>query len=1023
MNILYGMSVFALCANFYYGANGQATCSLSYDDETELQSSYWEFGLVLPDISDVTEPGTILLNMTATSITRISSIQITSASKSTFMQPTLVDNRFVLTLTDSFTNYEQLEIAPSIRITVTFVCTTDNRLLEINQPITDTNNHYPEFQGTPYIYELPMPFPANFPIELFGDISARDIDLTNGNISFTLNSSDPVADGFSAYWLSQDASDTKLHFAELLTTTLLRLTGKITFDIFATDIGTPPLTSKTSITIGVDEANSTPNSPIFAHPVYITDQSNLTIEEAKGIVLSFDQGDISLSQGAASTVIFDITDNIGSNENNFLLTMSEDYESVTVTLQNVSEEFLAQKFSILTLTATRSGASDPGVTILHVTLPGILSDIPCPEECSTPADCPEVATEVTPSLPECVCNETTPAPLPTTATLLFPSNIYRFDKESTYTGILMKQTAVATNAEGTILYDVVIDDAGLASKITIDTITAEVQVTAAISPATYTFQITAKIEELELSTATTVVLVISTLTDCNGESVFDYALRIIELDEESPHENIIPIDDNGCEYTIYSQTPNEDLFSISGNHLNAVAIDREASYFSETSIAQVRVVIDASCLNENTTDFKTTIPNRSTKNAILTENIQYIRTRTTLIVIINDINDNAPVWSSETPSCIAFPGHALAQIINVPYVYEFSATDADIGDNGIVTYTLRMANDPADIFYIQSESGTLYIQKGVYVRNDLTFTVIATDGKHETPKDITMRMLEATNVVVLFVDGGVLEDTNAIVNEIGTNTGLEVRSIGSAVVSASDAPNATVGDPPHLHSIFITREAKRDVRPNTLLRLVLYGLEDNILLDSKTLLSSLEHASLNWTVADAATFEAIVNSKIEDYPMEVNTRGYWAAIIVLSVVLILFIIVSIVVYVLFCRPPKATSVESDVTYEYFENRNSNGSNENNPPKTITLADAHERSESTDSANAAWIDKQKIPSSVENLDSNYGRKSFSVLKDSNDDDFFNISRTQSMSDLGASENSKRKSVAFKNTVEEIEVDRL
>lgn len=79
-----------------------------------------------------------------------------------------------------------------------------------------------------------MPFPSGFSVQLFGAISARDIDLTNTNISFTLNSSDANSAGFSASWLSQDTSDTKLHYAQLLTTALLDIENDVNFNLYAT---------------------------------------------------------------------------------------------------------------------------------------------------------------------------------------------------------------------------------------------------------------------------------------------------------------------------------------------------------------------------------------------------------------------------------------------------------------------------------------------------------------------------------------------------------------------------------------------------------------------------------------------------------------------------------------------------------------------------------------------------------------------------------------------------------------------
>lgn len=97
----------------------------------------------------------------------------------------------------------------------------------------------------------------------------------------------------------------------------------------------------------------------------------------------------------------------------------------------------------------------------------------------------------------------------------------------------------------------------LASRVIIDAYTAQLEVTATISPAVYTFQITAAIEDLSLSASASVVLVVSTQTNCSGEVVFGYALQVIELEEESAHENVLPLDDNGCNYTIYSQTPSQ----------------------------------------------------------------------------------------------------------------------------------------------------------------------------------------------------------------------------------------------------------------------------------------------------------------------------------------------------------------------------------------------------------------------------------------------------------------------------------
>lgn len=101
-------------------------------------------------------------------------------------------------------------------------------------PIIDTNNHDPIFIDAPYIYKLSMPFPKGIPINLLGKISARDIDLTNEKILFSLDSNDDKSNGLKVEWSSTDTIDKKLHYATLITTSIINLNGDVTFNIFAT---------------------------------------------------------------------------------------------------------------------------------------------------------------------------------------------------------------------------------------------------------------------------------------------------------------------------------------------------------------------------------------------------------------------------------------------------------------------------------------------------------------------------------------------------------------------------------------------------------------------------------------------------------------------------------------------------------------------------------------------------------------------------------------------------------------------
>lgn len=108
---------------------------------------------------------------------------------------------------------------------------------------------------------------------------------------------------------------------------------------------------------------------------------------------------------------------------------------------------------------------------------------------------------------------------------------------------------------------------------------------------------------------------------------------------------------------------------------------------------------------------------------------------------------------------------------------------------------------------------------GAYVEDGSELTLIAGDGSFETSTSLTVRKLESTNVMVLFITGGVLEDVDDIVDQLSTSTGYWIGSLGSAVVSASDISTS--------ESVkSVSRRATRSSDANTLLRVVMYALSD-----------------------------------------------------------------------------------------------------------------------------------------------------------------------------------------------------
>lgn len=321
-----------------------------------------EYGFTLPIIQDIEKPGKVLLMAEAHNVTEIIDVSWINTRK--YMEPVLNDTStgryLLLKLTDEFTDYEENEFSKTTSITVTFSCVAGTRKIEFLQPIEDTNNHSPVFDNAPYIYELPMPFPKNFALDKFAPISARDIDFTNTMITFNL---DPSITGFSVSWLSSDSTDRKRHYATLVTTAIINRADDLTFNLYATDMGVPPRTSNTTVTIKVDRENSILR---FTRPLYIANLTTLTSEEADGKVIPF--GEVGLEIGADETVEYRFQDELSDYKNNFQLITNTDHSAVTFRLTKPSEKMFRESFILLSLMANKSGAVE--TTILHISLPG-----------------------------------------------------------------------------------------------------------------------------------------------------------------------------------------------------------------------------------------------------------------------------------------------------------------------------------------------------------------------------------------------------------------------------------------------------------------------------------------------------------------------------------------------------------------------------------------------------------------------------------------------------------------------------
>lgn len=111
---------------------------------------------------------------------------------------------------------------------------------------------------------------------------------------------------------------------------------------------------------------------------------------------------------------------------------------------------------------------------------------------------------------------------------------------------------------------------------------------------------------------------------------------------------------------------------MTDNFLSSRKIDRESPFFSNMSIAQVRLVVEATCTG--TSFVYQERAKRETKYNVILEDIPFTRSKMHIVAIITDINDNPPIWDKKIWKVIGYPTKELCKFIVLPRVHRLSVS-------------------------------------------------------------------------------------------------------------------------------------------------------------------------------------------------------------------------------------------------------------------------------------------------------------------------------------------------------------
>ncbi|PJE53347.1 DUF4347 domain-containing protein, partial [Marinomonas sp. BSi20584] len=186
-----------------------------------------------------------------------------------------------------------------------------------------------------------------------------------------------------------------------------------------------------------------------------------------------------------------------------------------------------------------------------------------------------------------------------------------------------------------------------------------------------------------------------------------------------------------------------------------------------------------------------------TLNIVATDAVGQASSAAAVTISINDVNDNAPVFSSAATATLAENTAATT------VVYDANATDADSTSvHNSVTYSLKATGDH-DAFTIDTATGEVKLRAAAdyETKSSYSFTVIASDGMRSTEQAVTLSVTDVNEAPVITSDDTSDVDENADVATViytATATDVDANDNLTYSLTGDDADklniNATTGE-------------------------------------------------------------------------------------------------------------------------------------------------------------------------------------------------------------------------------------
>ncbi|CAH0728752.1 unnamed protein product, partial [Brenthis ino] len=491
-----------------------------------------------------------------------------------------------------------------------------------------------------------------------------------------------------------------------------------------------------------------------------------------------------------------------------------------------------------------------------------------------------------------------------------------FDKPSYFlwanvgqTGIVGKVQATANNGD-TVTYSLGVNDDHLRSRITVNN-DGDISLSDVAQVGVYSFSVTATAQNSQASASAPVILRVDDLPQCPISKGLP-PLIVLERLEEEPHQHLVTLNRTeypDCRYSLSNIWPvDQSWLYADSDGLHTRAIDREHKSIAFMTLSQIQVELRLHCDNDEAPATKRSLTaeslelgpdNYGSNKWVLADTIEYDERRSFVNLIVNDINDNSPIFigKENEPIYIGYPIPEIENVVLPRALIEVKATDADIGENAALIYS-----SSEDVLAVAPLTGLVHVRNNAQLLNNSRLTVIATDqnGRGLSGNlDFVVMLLDKHQIAVVTIQDAFLDDENIVIGDLSTAIGYELKVLRTVVVSESNENT-------------LRKERAVTSGSGASLQLYVYGVEENKPVDVTKLTSDITNNNIvTVNVASALSLQDHLET-IEICP--VQGIALLVATIILAVLLLILILAIALWFFLKWRKTQ--------NYEQFSDRNS-----------------------------------------------------------------------------------------------------